>query len=214
MAIMEAPKAVEETKVWQFFHAFSFLVGGITFIFGTMVYYFPDWDASYLFGGVLYTTGSTGFLVVDLMEFFTFTKDLVLRINISLSAFGSLMYVIGSIGFIPAVYESEATWDIVGFTPATTGVYGFIVGSFFIGVSQFWKVARIMTTTKDMTAVGVELGAGLGAWCFFVGTIMYNIPYYYENMFITIVNIWELGSILFTTGAFFLAYRHWVMGVV
>ena len=214
MAIMEAPKAIEETKLWQAFHALFFLIGGYTFIFGTAAYYFPDWEASYLVAGILYTIGSSGFLGVDLMEFFTFTSDPILRINISLSAIGSAFYVIGSVGFIPAVYESTAMWNVIGFTPATTGVYGFIAGSFFIGVSQFWKVWRIMNTTKDMTAVGVELGAGLGAWCFFVGTIMYTIPYYYDNLYVTIVNIWELGSILFTTGAMFLTYRHCVLNVV
>ena len=212
--LIEPPKPIEETFWWQFFHAVFFLIGGFTFIFGTAVYYFPDWEDSYLWGGVLYTIGSSGFLGVDVMELFTFTSDTVLSINIFCSATGSLLYVIGSIGFIPAVYESEATWNVIGFTPATTGVYGFIAGSFFIGCSQFWKVARIMTTTKDMTAVGVELNPGLGAWCFFVGTSMYNMPYYLDNYYGTIINIWEVGSMLFTMGALFLTYRHFVMGVV
>jgi hypothetical protein len=92
-------------------------------------------------------------------------------------------------------------------------VYGFIAGSFFIGCSQFWKVGRIMTTTKDITAVGVELNPGLGAWCFFVGTMMYNNPYYLEHYYGIIVNIWEVGSVLFTMGALFLTFRHFVMGV-
>ena len=212
MGLIAPPRAVQTTCLWQLFHALFFLTGGIAFIFGTACYYFPDWPESYLAGGVLYTIGSCGFLGVDVMELLTYTSNTILSLNIFMSATGSFLYVVGSIGFIPAVYESTE-WNFVGFTPATTGVYGFIAGSFFIGCSQFWKVGRIMTTTKDMTSVGVELNPGLGAWCFFVGTLMYNNPYYLENYYGTIVNIWEVGSVLFTLGALFLTFRHFVMGV-
>jgi hypothetical protein len=63
-----------------------------------------------------------------------------------------------------------------------------------------------------MIALGVELGPCLGAWCFFVGTIMYyNVsllePAPSAYMF---VNIWEAGSVLFTIGALFVTYRHCV----
>jgi hypothetical protein len=206
MGLIAPPRAVQETCLWQFAHALFFLIGGITFIFGTACYYFPDWPESYLAGGVLYTIGSCGFLGVDVMELFTYTSNTILTLNIFMSATGSFLYVVGSIGFIPAVYESTG-WNFAGFTPATTGVYGFIAGS------QFGKVGRIMTTTKDITAVGVELNPGLGAWCFFVGTMMYNNPYYLEHYYGIIVNIWEVGSVLFTMGALFLTFRHFVMGV-
>jgi hypothetical protein len=50
-----------------------------------------DW-----WSALLYTVGSFGFLFVDVQEFFTFS-GLELRTNISLSAFGSALYVIGSV---------------------------------------------------------------------------------------------------------------------
>lgn len=208
MGLIEQGKPVEETKLWQLFHAVFFLIGGWTFVFGTAAYYYPDWEAGPFMGGLLYTIGSSGFLGVDLMEFFTYTKDGVLRINIALSAIGSLLYVIGSVGFLPAVYESGV------YALERMGVDGFIAGSFFIGVSQFWKTYRILSmpnkTKNEYTACGVELGAGLGAWCFFVGTIMYD-SWMIDDYFNLIINIWEAGSCLFTSGALFLTYRHFVM---
>ena len=218
------PVQIKTTFLWKFLHAIFFLTGGITFMFGSACYYFPD---DFLIGRVLYMIGSCGFLSVDVMELFTFTSDRILSLNIFMSATGSFLYVVGSIGYIPAVYDSTTTWNIItfnlttvggpafniGLTPATTGAYGFIAGSFFIGCSQMWKVWRILsTTTKDMIALGVELGPCLGAWCFFVGTIMYyNVsllePAPSAYMF---VNIWEAGSVLFTIGALFVTYRHCV----
>lgn len=75
----------------------------MTFLFGTGLYYYPDFS---LFGLLdqgtvsawLYVIGSSGFLYVDVLEFFTFTQDSQLRCNISLSATGSLLYLIGSAG--------------------------------------------------------------------------------------------------------------------
>ena len=216
------PVQIKTTFLWKFLHAIFFLTGGITFMFGSACYYFPD---DFLIGRVLYMIGSCGFLSVDVMELFTFTSDRILSLNIFMSATGSFLYVVGSIGYIPAVYESTTTWNIItfnlttvggpafniGLTPATTGAYGFIAGSFFIGCSQMWKVWRILsTTTKDMIALGVELGPCLGAWCFFVGTIMYYNVSLLEAPSAYIVNIWEAGSVLFTIGALFVTYRHCV----
>ena len=226
------PVQIKTTCLWKLLHAIFFLTGGITFIFGSACYFFPDWPESFLIGGVLYTIGSCGFLGVNVMELFTFTSDRFLSLNNFMSATGSFLYVVGSIGYIPAVYESTTNWNIIkfnlttvggpafmGFTPATTGAYGFIAGSFLIGCSQLWKVWRIMTTTKEMIALGVELSTCLGAWCFLVGTSMYyneyllEAPSAYIHSYIIrsyIVNIWEAGSVLFTIGALFVTYRHCV----
>ena len=35
MGVIDAPKPVEETFLWQLFHSVFFLIGGFTFIFGT-----------------------------------------------------------------------------------------------------------------------------------------------------------------------------------
>lgn len=79
--------------------------------------------------------------------------------------------MIRSAGFLPDIYEISCLY----------GILGFIVGSFFIGVSQSWKLARISRTSVGglfgslgtSTAAGVEGGACLGAWGFFFGTCLY-----------------------------------------
>jgi len=147
------------------------------------------------------------------MEFFTFVDNYLLRVNISLSATGSTLYILGSIGWFPQVMDvSQAL-----------GVWGFILGSLFIAVSQAWKVHRIgsigevrdgfhidniLVSTEQFTAAGVEAGAGIGASCFFVGTAMYGAGF---PDFDLVLWIWIVGSVSFTAGSLFLGYRHAVL---
>ena len=210
---------VEQTFAWMLFHWGGFFVGGSTFVAGTALYFFPDIPFGGQWSALLYTIGSLGFLTVDVMEFFTFTEDLLIRINIVLSMIGSTLYVIGSIGFFSQIYEIT---DEVG-------IWGFILGSFFIGSSQLWKTFRIgssssskdgtfsivqlLSDTSKMTEIGVELNAGVGAWCFFVGTVMYRIGPLEGPFYTSILLIWLAGSFFFLAGALYLGYRHWVMRV-
>jgi len=207
LLIPKQPPLYQE-NVWMFFHFLGFFTGGFTFIIGTWLYYFPNVAEAAEWSGWLYTIGSVGFLSVDVIEFFTFTDDVLLRINIFLSLTGSTFYVIGSIGFIPEVYNV---------TPFV-GIWGFILGSLFIGVSQVWKTVRILSNAekvnKDiLTQIGVELDAGLGGWCFFVGTIMYLHGPLDGSFYQTILAIWIAGSCFFWTGSLFLGYRHGIMRV-
>lgn len=116
-------------------------------------------------------------------------------------------------------------------TNPAIGVWGFILGSFFIGVSQMWKTYRIgkggldsgkgfMISTiigeiDGFTQAGVEFSAGLGAWCFFFGTVLYDQgPIEGEGSVMdTVLITWLAGSVWFTLGGTFLAYRHFVMRV-
>ncbi len=105
----------EDTVVWQFFHAFFFLLGGTTFIAGTGTYYYPEWEDGPFFSALLYTIGSCGFLAVDTQEFLTFTNEpMLIRTNILCSWTGSLLYVIGSVGFFPVVYAMSDQIGIQG----------------------------------------------------------------------------------------------------
>ena len=207
---------IEETFIWMLFHWGGFFLGGSTFIVGTALYFFPDLPNGGEWSAGLYTLGSVGFLTVDVMEFFTFTESFILRTNISCSMTGSLFYVIGSIGFFPEIYNLT---DIVG-------IWGFILGSFFIGCSQLWKTYRIgkgrgesfqasnlIADIDSSTQVGVELNAGIGGWCFFVGTIMYLHGPLEGQWYFDVLCIWTAGSAFFFLGSLFLGYRHWVMGV-
>lgn len=204
-----------ERLLWQVLHAFAFLLGGTTFVAGTAALFFPGHDT---LSALLYTIGSCGFLFVDVQEFFTF-DGAVLRTNICMSMTGSALYVIGSVGFFPTV---------VAFNPRI-GVWGFVLGSAFIGWSQLWKTHRIgggeheegfklsnMAAKDAATATGVELGAGLGALCFLFGTLLYdNGPLEGPGSVLGIVLwTWIAGSLLFTAGGCFLAARHFVMRTV
>lgn len=100
---------------WRVLHWCGFCIGGITFLIGTLLYYPAIYDdAHHNDAGVvtlgvatawLYTIGSAGFLFVDVQEFFTFTDNAILRINILCSLIGSFFYLVGSAGFLPVFYN-------------------------------------------------------------------------------------------------------------
>ena len=235
-----APADPSASFAWRILHAFAFLEGGLTFIAGTAVLYWPASPPLATLSAALYTVGSLGFLFVDVQEFFTFVSEPVLRANIALSATGSLLYVLGSLGFLPAF---EAATPIVG-------TWGFLLGSALIFVSQSMKLLRIggaagcgsdngssgsgsgdgcggrgcgcggfsvralCGTKESATAAVVEGGAGLGALLFLVGTAVFAAPLG-ESAFggALVLALWLAGSLAFTAGGLSLAFRHFVMGV-
>jgi hypothetical protein len=175
-------KLLRDTDIWRFVHYCAFCIGGFTFLIGSLLYY-PgiEFTSDGNSDGVakigvavawLYTIGSAGFLVVDLQEFFTFTEDLIVRINISGSVIGSLLYFIGSVGFFPKIY----IWEPL------IGIVGFVVGSIFIGFSQTWKLVRILSSPDEqgvthnvavnsrLNAACVEAGSMVGGYAFLIGT--------------------------------------------
>jgi len=202
------PVPPEDQTWWRCTHAFGFVLGGVTFWLGTFCYYYPQTLFVQNLSAWLYIIGSCGFMYVDTQEFFTFTDDKMLRLNISMSMTGSFLYIVGSAGFLPAVMAK--TMEV--------GIWGFIGGSFAIGVSQMWKVVRISRSgrfpEKDtLTALGVEGGACLGAWGFFFGTVYFWQGAAAGAAFQVVLLCWMLGSSFFTFGGLCLTYRHAVMGV-
>lgn len=199
--------ALEDRTWWRVTHAVGFVTGGVTFIAGTYIFYLPPSDFMSYLSAWLYIIGSAGFLYVDVQEFFTFIENKWLRINISMSATGSTLYIIGSVGFLP---------NVAAMSPLV-GILGFIGGSFFIGVSQLWKLVRInnsggICSSKDnLTAACVEGGACIGAWWFFVGTILFWYSPVVQWQLVLLM--WMAGSFFFTFGGVSLTYRHAVMGV-
>lgn len=61
--LLGAPQAVQDTRLWRWAHAGSFLLGGVTFIVGSCLYYDADLDGT--LSALLYTIGSFGFLAVE-----------------------------------------------------------------------------------------------------------------------------------------------------
>lgn len=224
--------------MWQAGHAICLVVGGLSFCAGTACYYFVGWRDGPMVSAVLYIAGSCGFLAVDLIQIATYREDTALQFTISCSAVGSLIYVIGSFGFLPSV---ELASPRLGFLC-------FLLGSVLIGTLQLWKTYRILAAghlaaradqaadvelsaamsaegrqlaaaaaiaagaAERVNAIGIELSAGMGAWCFFVGSVMYGSGRAIEGPFLwAIVGIWLVGSWLFTQGGAFLLYRQIIM---
>lgn len=192
--------------IWRAFHSISFVTGGVSFIIGTaLLFPSPSTYLLSLLSAIIYTIGSVGFLAVDIQEFFTFTDDNLLRLNISISATGSLAYVIGSLGYIPSI---ESDYPLLG-------IVGFILGSLLIFCSQLWKLCRIGWPFKNkdtLTASLVEGGACLGGLFFLIGSVLVVlIPNNDANVWVLV--LWLIGSISFTIGGFSLSYRHFVLNL-
>ncbi len=83
---IDSPPAPQDSTAWRVTHAAGFAIGGTTFIAGTACLYDTSIDPTGLKSAVLYTIGSLGFLYVDVLEFVTFTDNIYLRMNISMSA--------------------------------------------------------------------------------------------------------------------------------
>lgn len=131
----EEPKStVDNSLGWRIWHGGNYLVGGVTFFLGSLLLFpiFSNYiDASWL-SAWLYTIGSATFLLADITEWLHYVhKDCrykKLVINFLVSVCGSLLYLIGSVCFIPDV------------NAAVTGLYLFIFGSTLIVISQSWKL--------------------------------------------------------------------------
>jgi len=204
------------STLWKVVHALWFAGGGACFVAGTAILFWPAWAESGTASAVCYTVGSACFLAVDSLEFVTYTQESKwVRINIMCSWVGSMLYLVGSVGFLPAVYD----WD------DQVGIQGFILGSFAIGMSELWKTHRIgsdeigfsmnvlLGSWDKMTQAGVEMGACIGAWCFFVGTIIYWHSLNSQNTpvapdYRVVLWIWLIGSCFFTAGGVILGWRH------
>ena len=129
-------------------------------------------------------------------------------LNYGFSAFGSFLYLIGSILEIPALNTS------------TSGTIALILGSLTIVISQTWKIYRAGCkndlNAKDIefqyinlfshkVALCVDVNAGLGGFAYFVGCILY-LPSIADSAQGVIWFI--LGGLFFTISGLFLAYRY------
>ncbi|CAF3176904.1 unnamed protein product [Rotaria socialis] len=135
-------------------------------------------------------------------------------INVFVSVCGSILYLIGSIFFIPALSDYVIAGDWL-----------FIVGSAFIFSSQGWKVYRMSRTNvadrtdhrfrlanlaNNISVVFADVFTGFGGVFFFIGTILFlprfNISDADENR---AAIIFVLGSVSFTIGSFFVHYIYY-----
>lgn len=104
----ESPAStLDRSKIWKSWHYYNYIIGGITFFVGSMLLFpsFSDGFNAAKLSAWLYTIGSFTFLLADITEwlhyFCQMCKFPVDSINFLISAFGSLLYLIGSACFIP-----------------------------------------------------------------------------------------------------------------
>ena len=198
------------SRVWQLFHFALYLLGGSLFILGTAcLYAVPE-------GGLLthlsYIVGSLAFLLVDSLELAAFFTDASLRANISVSATGSSLYVLGSIGYIDAVAR----------VAPSLGPLGFLLGSLCIAVSQAWKLRRVACQPETLpasewlfagcsldksTQLCVEFCALLGCLGFGTGTLAGISPALVAEE----LSLWLAGSVFFTLASLFVLLRMLVL---
>lgn len=212
---------------WRLWHSINYMIGGITFYLGSYCYFsfinnvYPN---SFIIGAWLYSIGSLCFLLADITEwnhfkygcscnvnyegeqtfYNTFIRAEV-GINFFFSVLGSLMYLIGSIFFIPSLDKLPL------------GEFFFIYGSLVIFFSQLWKCLRphlihgfkIENVTEDFSGFLVDLCAGLGGFSYFYGTVIFR---YMENEYDqNIASSWFVtGGTFFTLSGLAMQYRYYL----
>jgi len=129
-------------------------------------------------------------------------------LNYAFSAFGSFLYVVGSIFEIPELNTS------------IEGTIIYLVGSLVIFISQSWKIYRAGCTDAidpneksfqfnniftQRISFFVDVNAGLGGFCYFVGSIFF-LPSIADSLQGAIWFIF--GGFFFSLSGLFLAYRY------
>jgi hypothetical protein len=137
-------------------------------------------------------------------------------LNFAFSAFGSLLYLIGSIMFIPSV------------DAMVMGTIVFIPGSLVIFTSQMWKLYRagcslptptgnkyderrfeLRNLAGDLPGAGVDLTAGLGGLAYCIGSYLFLPSMAVTDEQITRAALWFItGGAMFTLSGMFIVYRY------
>jgi hypothetical protein len=225
----------ENSFGWRIWHSVNYMMGGVLFFFGSLVYLpcITDPKVDNVLGGWLFTIGSANFLIADLTEFTHFRKGFIgrldetllkgrqeitpfrgaeLGINFIVSALGSFLYLIGSIFFIPAT--QMLAW----------GEWIFIIGSAVIFLSQSWKCYRTLCIDdfddsdhsfklsnlwNDFPGFNVDLHAGIGGLMYLLGTWFFREVG--ENDDPTFAVGWFIaGGSFFSISGIFMQYRYYM----
>jgi len=197
------------------------LVAGVAFCAGTACYYAPNWRPGPLVAAVLYTTGASLFLILDLYDWRQACQPPARacrhsvdqeqaraggaeRANRALSVLGTALYVLGSVAYTPVVYAA---------VPAV-GNWSYAIGSVFVGSSQLWKARRATIAAPKLTGeaiadIGAELSAALGAWCWLIGALIFASGAHATaaSLYWASLGVWMAGSLLFTAVGFIAACR-------
>ena len=226
---------IENSLGWRVWHGTNYLLGGLFFVLGSLAY-FPAISAKIngdLVGGILFTIGSTNFLIADLTEWNHYKLGCIgqsysdsekveqgccakfrrveVGLNFFCSAMGSLLYLLGSIFFIPST------------NLLTSGELLFIIGSLVIFASQLWKCIRTSISdendpndrsikcsniTADFPGFMIDVWAGIGGLIYAIGTYIFSLAE--TNAEIISSASWFVsgGSSFFISGLF-MQYRYY-----
>jgi len=223
---------------WRINHSLTYLIGGFTFVAGSCCYLpgmqnyvygawlFTIGSAAFFYADIneWWKNNRVGCLFDDeyrsmfesQVGCYMAPQESILGIfqraenglNFAFSAFGSFLYLIGSILFIPSLQS------------VVLGTEVFIVGSIIIFLSQTWKLYRAGCTDEmninnkvficenlmnDTPALGVDLNAGLGGFAYFIGSILF-LPSIGESE--QAAHWFVFGGLLFALSGIFLVFRY------
>lgn len=223
---------------WRFTHNLLYLIGGLSYLLGSICY-LPDLldetsgavlftigSLAFVFADAfeLFKNNHVGCWDYKSYEksyeykvgkYINYPADTCLGsyfraengINFALSVTGSFFYLVGSILFFPHL-------------EITDGTIVFIFASLIVVVSQSWKLYRaayniedqtfnLMNFSRDLPAIGIDAGAGLGGLFYAIGSIYFLPEYDVSNAVETTAAIWFIfGGIAFTISGVFMIYRY------
>jgi hypothetical protein len=232
------------TLVWRIMHTIPYLIGGFTFFLGSCQYFpwinnfvlggwlFTIGSAGFLFAdcnewwmnnkvGCVCDSEYTEDFERNVGRYYEAPHTCYGRLqraenglNFAFSAFGSFLYLLGSILFIPR-YDAMVL-----------GTQIFIPGSLVIFISQTWKVYRAgcfnelspydksfrpRNLFQDLPAFGVDVCAGLGGFAYMVGSYLF-LPEIAvdEDATTRAAMTFVIGGTLFSISGVCLAYRYFI----
>lgn len=236
--IPQFKSTADNSTNWKLWHGINYMCGGIFFVFGSLCYYpfSNNYVSGDILGGWLFTIGSLNFLLADLTEwdhfkfgcvnnpvvpnvdnsFKAYLKRAEMGLNFFSSAIGSLLYLLGSIYFIPAMNN------------IALGEYLFIYGSIIIFFSQGVKCYRSLKTNEkdpsdqrinieninsDLKGFLVDLFAGLGGLFYTIGTYLFMEIITTEDLIFS-VHFFMLGGCSFFASGVFMQLRYFKKEII
>lgn len=198
-------------KVWETFSAFSYKLGGLTFIGGS-VFFFPQLSDYLAVGDWLFFAGSVLYLLVtghDLLEVINYWRyhntdtfaDHIEFICAWSYVIGSALFVVGSLCFLP------------GIDAVTLGAWLFIIGSVLFVTGGLVNILQVVEAPSMLYMQLFNFTVAL----FVIGSALFavaSIPYLWDMAHATEIQIttfaaaqFLFASVLFFVGGLAIYYR-------
>lgn len=218
---------------WRITHFIPYIIGGTTFLVGSLCYFTEgELAGEFQLGGWLFTIGSVGFLFADIFEWYQNNRvgcidsseerqDWERVYGESGSKARSLFALLG----LPARPENAVNFSYsalgslfyllgsICFIPQLDaillGTEIFIVGSVIIFTSQSWKLYRYESFSTDWPATQVDFWAGIGGLAYCIGSIQFLPAYDHTDADTNNAALWfTTGGTAFTLSGIAIFYRY------